>query len=34
MMGFEKKLDMFNFLTLLRIDSKLDYAEDNTIVGK
>jgi hypothetical protein len=32
MMGFEKKLEMFNFLTLLRIDAKGSYSEDNTIV--
>jgi hypothetical protein len=34
MMGFENKLELFNFLTMLRLNCKLDYTEENTTVGK
>jgi hypothetical protein len=33
MMSFEKKVELFNFLTMLRVDCKGDYTEANTILG-
>jgi len=32
MMQFEKRMEYFNFLTLLRIDCTKEYSQDNTIV--
>lgn len=34
MMAYEKKFEMFNFLTLLRLNCSEDYEETNTTVGK
>mmetsp|Transcript_5353 Transcript_5353/g.7517 ORF Transcript_5353/g.7517 Transcript_5353/m.7517 type:complete len:81 (+) Transcript_5353:1-243(+) len=32
LMSFENRLNMYNFLTLLRLDCKEDYTEQNTTV--
>ena len=34
LMSFEKRLEQFNFATLLRLNAKLEYDPDNTIIGK
>ena len=34
MMAFKDNLDMYNFLTMLRLDCRYDYTETNTTVGK
>lgn len=34
MMFYEKKVDDYNFGTLLRVDTKKEYGEDNSIFGK
>lgn len=34
MMAWDKKMNDYNLLTLLRIDSSRGYEEDNTTVGK
>lgn len=34
MMRYEKKIDMYNFGTILRISPKTEYEEDTTIFGK
>ncbi len=31
--GFKERMDDFNFLTLVRLDSSKDYSEENTTVG-
>jgi len=31
-MSYEKKVEDFNFATLLRVDSKGDYSEQNTTI--
>jgi hypothetical protein len=34
MMRYEKKIDMYNFGTILRISPKTEYEQDTTIFGK